>query len=380
MRVVMVTSWDRHCGIYSYSRPLVEEMRRQGHEVHVICHSDARKDDMVHPVIDLDRPEWYTALEQKVAELKPDVVHIQFEYGLYARRRYGMPRGSGAMDVLEFSATLFGWKVAGQPTVMTMHSDNEGVADRLAYIDFIGRLLGATIVHTPYATRPSGDVRVIPHMAPKVAHFPSAMTRFGYPGRLVVGMAGYPEWYKRYDWFAEMWKDIAGEAPSNALLVAACAPRPGSAEGERHARALQDAIASSPMRDSIQYLPVLFDSDGFLDLVSSFDLLVLPYQSAAASGPSMAASAVGTPVVASAVGGLRSYVESSGAGIMVDPADAAGFRDAVIKLLKDGELRQQLSDRARHYAEEVSVGRTVERHLGLYQEIIARVRAEGAII
>jgi glycosyltransferase involved in cell wall biosynthesis len=134
------------------------------------------------------------------------------------------------------------------------------------------------------------------------------------------------------------------------------------------------------MRDSIQYLPVLFDSDGFLDLVSSFDLLVLPYQSAAASGPSMAASAVGTPVVASAVGGLRSYVESSGAGIMVDPADAAGFRDAVIKLLKDGELRQQLSDRARHYAEEVSVGRTVERHLGLYQEIIARVRAEGAII
>ena len=31
MRIAMITSWDRHCGIYTYTRPLVEEMRRQGH-------------------------------------------------------------------------------------------------------------------------------------------------------------------------------------------------------------------------------------------------------------------------------------------------------------------------------------------------------------
>jgi hypothetical protein len=39
-----------------------------------------------------------------------------------------------------------------------------------------------------------------------------------------------------------------------------------------------------------------------------------------------------------------------------------------------------LSDRARLYADEVSVQRTAERHLDLYQEVIARVRGEGAII
>ncbi|HEX2924071.1 MAG TPA: glycosyltransferase [Chloroflexota bacterium] len=378
MRVAMVTSWDRHCGIYTYTRPLVEEMRNQGHEVHVVCHSDARKDEMVHPVIDLDRPEWYTALERKVAELRPDVVHIQFEYGLFARRRLGVTRGSGAVDALELAAPLFAWKEEGQPTVMTMHSDNEGVADRLDYIDLVGRLLGATIVHTPYAARPSGDVRVIPHMAPRLAHFPNPKARFGYPGRLVVGMVGYPEWYKRYDWFVRMWADIADAAPSNTLLVAACTPRPGSAEGERYARDLQEAIDGSPRKDTIQYLPVLLDSQGFLELVSSFDVLVLPYQSAAASGPSMAASAVGTPVVASAVGGLRSYVESSGAGIMVDPVDAAGFQNAVLSILKDSDLQRELSDKARRYAEEVSVERTAQRHLALYQEVVDRVKAQGA--
>ncbi len=374
MKIAMVTSWDRHCGIHTYTRPLVEEMRRQGHDVHVICHTDATPAPTVHPVIDLEQPEWYSALEQEVAELEPDVVHIQFEYGLYARRRYGAPRGSGAADAFDLAIPLFGWKVGGQPVVMTMHSDNEGVADRLAYIDAVGRLVGATIVHTPYAARPSGEVRVIPHMAPKLAHFPNAKARFGYPNRLVVGMVGYPEWYKRYDWFVKLWAGIADQAPSNALLVAACAPRPGSVEGEKYARQLQEAIAASPRKDSILYLPVLLDNEGFLELVASFDLLVLPYQSAAASGPSMAASAVGTPVVASAVGGLRSYVESSQAGIMVDPEDAAGFRDAVVKLLRDDALRRELSDSARRYAEQVSVEQTAMRHLDLYREVIERTK------
>ncbi len=370
----MVTSWDRHCGIYSYSRPLVEEMSHQGHDVQVVCHIDAAPAPMVHPVIDLEQPEWYSALEQKIVQLQPDVVHIQFEYGLYARRRYGVPRGSGAADAFEIATALFGWKVSGQPVVMTMHSDNEGVADRLAFIDAVGRLSGATIVHTPYAARPSGEVRVIPHMVPKVAYFPNAKARFGYTHRLVVGMVGYPEWYKRYDWFVRQWAQIAEQVAPNALLVAACAPRPGSVEGEKYGRQLQEAIEASPRKDSIRYMPLLLDSDGFMELVASFDLLVLPYQSAAASGPSMVASAVGTPVVASAVGGLRSYVESSGAGILVDPEDAAGFREAVVKLLRDDALRSELSDRARRYAEEVSVERTAIRHIDLYREVIERTK------
>lgn len=374
MRIAMVTSWERHCGIYSYSRSLVEEMRHQGHDVQVIAHADAAPSEKVHPVIDLARPDWYIALEQKVSELKPDVVHLQFEYGLYAHRRHGESLGSGAMGAFELAVPLFRWKAAGQPTIVTMHSDNEGIPDRLAYIDAVGRLAGATIVHTPYAARPSGEVRIIPHMAPQQAYFPNPKVRFGYPGRLTVGMVGYPEWYKRYDWFVKLWDEIAELAPDSSLLVAACAPRPGSEAGERCSLELRGAIEDSLNKGSIVYLPVLLDNQGFMELVASFDMLVLPYQSAAASGPSMAACAVGTPVVASAVGGLRSYVESSGAGLMVDPDDAAGFRDAVVRLLRDELLRKELSEKARRYAEDVSVERTVERHLDLYREVIHRAK------
>lgn len=375
----MVTSWDRHCGIYNYSRLLVEEMRRQGHEVQVICHADAAEAPFVHPVIDLGRPEWYYALERKVAELRPEVVHIQFEYGLYARRRPDAPYRRDAGDAFELAIPLFVWKLIGQPTVMTMHSDNEGAPDRLAFIDAVGRLVGANVVHTPYAARPSGEVRVIPHMAPAPVSFPEAKARFGYPGRLVVGMVGYPERYKRYDLFVDLWSEIVDQAPEGALLVVACAPRPGSVEGEQCSHELQQAIAASPRRDSILYLPVLLDSAGFLELVASFDLLALPYRSAAASGPCMAASAVGTPVVASNVGGLRSYLEGSGAGIPVDPEDVAGLRDAVLRLLRDEPLRRELSRKARRYAEEVSAEKTVRRHLDLYREVIRRTAPAGML-
>lgn len=378
MRIAMVTSWGRHCGIYTYSRPLVEEMRRQGHDVHVLCHSDSTAEPMVHPVIDLSRPEWYTDLERRVSEVKPDVVHIQFEYGLYARQRAEEPRG--AVDAFELAVPLFAWKARGLPTVMTMHSDNEGVPNRLAYIEAVGHLLGASIVHTPYAARPSGDARIIPHMAPPVAAFPDAKARFGYAGRRVVGMVGYPERYKRYDWFVSLWAEIAERAPEGTLLVVACAPRPGSAEGECCGIDLQEAIAASPSKDSVLYLPLLLDSQGFLELVASFDLLVLPYSSAAASGPCMAASAAGTPVVASAVGGLRSYVESSGAGIMLNPGDRAGFREAVLGLLHQEELRRELGRRALQYAEEVSVMHTVDRHLALYRELVDGARVSAGVL
>src|SRR5438270_9620180 len=89
MKIAMLTSWARECGIYFYTRPLVEELRRQGHEVHIVCHTDAPPGKGVHPAIDLGRADWFMAAEQAVERINPDVVHIQFEYGLYAHQRDG---------------------------------------------------------------------------------------------------------------------------------------------------------------------------------------------------------------------------------------------------------------------------------------------------
>src|SRR5207247_1492481 len=115
----------------------------------------------------------------------------------------------------------------------------------------------------------------------------------------------------------------------------------------------------------------LFSPTEFLEVVASFDTLVLPYQSAAASGPCMAACAVGTPVVASNVGGLRSYLEDSGAGLGVPRDNDDALVRAVARLMREDPLRSRLSLKARRYAKRVSLPNIGRRHVTFYKWAMA---------
>lgn len=63
------------------------------------------------------------------------------------------------------------------------------------------------------------------------------------------------------------------------------------------------------------------------------------------------AMAHGRPVVATAVGGLVDAVVDGVTGLVVEPADIAGLRSALERLLADAELRSQLGEAAREAAE-----------------------------
>jgi glycosyltransferase involved in cell wall biosynthesis len=60
----------------------------------------------------------------------------------------------------------------------------------------------------------------------------------------------------------------------------------------------------------------------------------------------------GRPVVATAVGGLRDLVLDGQTGLLVPPRDPAALREALERLLDDGELRVRLGRAARERARE----------------------------
>lgn len=373
----MLSSWQRDCGIFFYTRPLVEELRRQGHEVHVVCHTDAPPEQQVHPTIELRRADWFAAVEDEIDRIDPDIIHVQFEYGLYAFQRESQFFNYSAADSFGINDALFRWKVAGRPTVVTMHSDNSERADRLAFIETMGSLASINLVHTENGPVPSGKVAFIPHAtppAPPLSQLRGGKTRYGWEGKKVVGMIGYPDWYKRYDRVVRLWPEIAAKLGPAALLVVACAPRPGSKEGAVLGDALTAGIVASPERESIVNMPQLFSPTEFLKVVASFDALLLPYQSAAASGPCMAACAVGTPVIASNVGGLRSYVDDSGAGLAVPRDSDEALVRAVVRLMRNDRLRATLSHRARRYARRVSLPAVARKHMTFYTWAVQRRR------
>jgi type III pantothenate kinase len=80
----------------------------------------------------------------------------------------------------------------------------------------------------------------------------------------------------------------------------------------------------------------------------------------------------GRPVVATSVGGLVDAVEDGVTGLLVPPRDPSALRQALERLLGDGELRAQLGAAARAKAErELSFDAATDALLEVYREAVA---------
>lgn len=383
MHVVMVSSWPpRPCGIATYSLSLVQELRRLGCRVSVVCHTDggAPGEDDVYPVMDMAEPGVFERLYAAVEQLDPDVVHIQHEFGLYTQ-----PKPDGSFDYsglysFGLAIPLFRWMATGRPVVVTFHSDyGEGSSIRLAYLDLMLRMVPLAIMHhrrfvaqvRALLGRAIANLKAVPHGAPTARGRPNKAA-WGLEDRLVVGMIGWFDRYKGFDRVVRLWPQVVEQAPK-AVLVVAAAVRPGTPGGSQMAADIERLIVESPARDSILYVPKIFQPAEFLDMVATFDLLVLPYTSAAASGPLSQAAAAGVPVVVTPVGGLQAYVEDSKAGLVA--STDTELINAIVKLLLDDGSRAAMARRARAYALRISWPKVAKRHLQLYATVRRKVVA-----
>jgi D-inositol-3-phosphate glycosyltransferase len=86
------------------------------------------------------------------------------------------------------------------------------------------------------------------------------------------------------------------------------------------------------------------------------------------------AQACGTPVVAAAVGGLTTVVRDGRSGLLVDGHDAAGWADALQRVIADPDLRERLAAGAITQAREFSWEATAERTLDVYRQAHSLMR------
>ena len=122
---------------------------------------------------------------------------------------------------------------------------------------------------------------------------------------------------------------------------------------------------------------------GFLDqrrlaaLYASADLCVLPSASETCGLVALEAMASGLPVVAAAAGGLRESVVHGRSGLLVPPHDAGRFADAIVHLVRDTDLRRDLSAGARRAAVARDVALESQELLSQYAALIPQPRQEG---
>lgn len=109
-----------------------------------------------------------------------------------------------------------------------------------------------------------------------------------------------------------------------------------------------------------------------MSLMKSADLFVMSSVTEGLGSAVLDAMAMGHAVVGTTAGGIPEAVVPEETGLLVEPADPKALSAAIVRLLKDGELRQQFGNAGRaRVAEHFGVDRLVEGTLAAYRKFSA---------
>ena len=100
------------------------------------------------------------------------------------------------------------------------------------------------------------------------------------------------------------------------------------------------------IQDNVLFIPEVKNTK---DMLAAMDIFVMPSLQEGLGLALMEAMAQGLAVIGSAVGGIKTLIQDQVNGLLVAPADVQGLAEAIIKLLKDLPLRQDLGINARKF-------------------------------
>jgi glycosyltransferase involved in cell wall biosynthesis len=107
------------------------------------------------------------------------------------------------------------------------------------------------------------------------------------------------------------------------------------------------------------------------ELLMAMDIFVLPSIKEGLPIALLEAMAAKRPVIATRVGAIPKVIENKDVGVLVEPKDITGLRDAVVNLINDPERRSLLAREGfRKVCSDFSSDEMGKQYLKLYKEII----------
>ena len=135
-------------------------------------------------------------------------------------------------------------------------------------------------------------------------------------------------------------------------------------------QAIEQAIANQGLQNTVVLLGQRADMPG---IYAAMDAFVLPSLNEGLPMTVLEAMAASRPVIATRVGAIPRVIEDGKTGLLVNPGDAAGLRDAIAKVLSDDALRGSVAAAGhewvmRHY----TAGAMARQYRAMYDEVLGR--------
>jgi glycosyltransferase involved in cell wall biosynthesis len=265
--------------------------------------------------------------------------------------------------------------VTGVPLVATVHGRNyyaDKTRRRVAY-RLVGRFAGRLVTVSESNRRflaervgiPPHRVQVIPNGIPlddgaSAATLSTLRESLGLNHyNQVIGTVGslYP--VKGHKYLIDAAPSVLGRFPQAVFLIVG----QGGLREELEAHAKRLGVAG--------HLRFLGHREDVRNLLSIYDIFVLPSLSEGMPLALLEAMAGGVPAVATRVGGVPEVLEDGKTGLVVPPGDSRALADSITTLLEHPPLAKELSEAARQMAAtRFSLTRMVTAYEGIYSELI----------
>jgi glycosyltransferase involved in cell wall biosynthesis len=368
----MISSYPpRLCGIGTFTEEAREFIQKRfpKRRVLVISHTDGEGQG-VFPIIDMGRRDWWVPVAEKVAHLRPYVVHIEHEYGLY---EYYDERGigDGNEGFLDLLTALGEW-----PTIVEPHTIHGRMRDFEA--DFVYQMCKrADLIlfkchyqkwrldwcFTGRGWETPRNIMVVPHGARPdrrwgLADMPALRKEIGldgvpHLGQHLVGLVGWIQSNKRWDILTSMWEGIAKKIEAKTgqewdLLAAGAMRDPNHRTDYERYREEVEILEGKGLAHYYEFIP---RGEHYYKVMAMCDFIVLPSTDETQSGTLARIIALNKPYNTTApVEGLTSQTLESGGGLLFTTKEM--LRRQVIRLACDEKLRLEFGENLKRYLDE----------------------------
>jgi glycosyltransferase involved in cell wall biosynthesis len=177
-------------------------------------------------------------------------------------------------------------------------------------------------------------------------------------GEFVVGTAIRLSEVKGIDYLLDAVPAVLAKTPATRFVIAGDGPVRPALEEKARRLGLGDRVLFIGYRSDVP------------DVVSAFDVYVLPSVTEGLPLALLEALAVGNPIVCTRVGGCPEVVEDGVNGFLVPPRDSAALADGILRLHAAPDLRAAIRARnLKKFSERFTLRAMVDAHARLFQDL-----------
>ncbi len=380
--LIIGTYVPRHDGLATFAHDLRRGMAQQeGVRVRVVAIDPAgeslRYSRNVVGRIQQGRRESFERAAQIAHQMRPDVVSIQHEFGLWGVWGQGLEA--------DFTHDFIAAVSSGSrpvPIVTTLHtirpspSDAErdvlrNIVEESAATVVMARA-GAMILADDYGVS-SRTVARIPHGVPLVSRLPRRHFKreLGLAGRTIISTLGLLDPRKGIEYAIRAMATVADTHPEALYLVAGeTHPSYRRTLGEQYRNELLDLVAELGLSDNVRFVNQYLTDQEMVDYLQASDIYLTPYLDRNQITSGTLAFAVGTgKAVVSTPNIHATEALAEGRGLIAEMRSSESIAHCLLLLLNNLESRREMERRMAEYGRRDAWPLVGERYVDLFRRI-----------